>query len=58
MKLWNGTHKKHISFKRVESKIKLGSLNFNNMKNSEARHEVLKNINVVDNFTIGNETQK
>ena len=58
IKLWRGTHAKCISFKITNRKLKLGTLNFNNMKNVEARYEVLKDTHVIDNFTAGNETQK
>ena len=56
MKLWNGTHTKYISFKRTDRKVKLGTLHFNNMKNVEARYEVLENMNVLDNVMVGCET--
>ena len=56
MKLWNRTHTKYISFKRIDSKVKLGTLHFNNMKNVEARYEVLENMNVMDNVMVGYET--
>ena len=57
IKVWNITHAKCVSFKRTDSKVKLGTLCFNNMKNAEARHEALEDIHVMDNFMVGNETQ-
>ena len=56
MKLWNETHAKCVSFKRTNSEVKLGTLHFNNMKNVEARYEVLENMNVMENFTVGDKT--
>ena len=53
MKLCNGTHAKHVSFKRSDNNVKLGTLCFNNMKNLEARHEVLEDFNVMDKFRVG-----
>ena len=44
-------------FLRTNIKEKLGNLNFNNMKNVETRHEILEYVNVMDNFTVGNEIQ-
>ena len=57
IKLWNGTYTKHISFKWTDNKVKLGNLHFNNVKNVEARYEVLEEINVMDNFIVGEEMQ-
>ena len=51
--LWNGTHVKHIYFKSEDKKVKFGILHVNNMKNVEAIHEVLEDINVMDNFMVG-----
>ena len=45
MKLWNGKHSKYASFKRIESKVKLGTLHFNNMKTIAGTNEVLFDIN-------------
>ena len=39
MKLWNGTHANFVCFKK-NSKVKVGSLHVNNMKNVETRYEV------------------
>ena len=36
---WNGTHAKHISLKKIDSKVKLEISHVNNMKNVEARCE-------------------
>ena len=57
LKLWNVNHTKHVSYKRTNSKVKLGTLHFNNMKNVEARYEELENIVMMDNLTVGNLTQ-
>ena len=55
MKLWNGTHAKHISFKKTNSEVKLGSLYVDNI-NVEARYDVLENLNVMENFRKEEET--
>ena len=55
MKLWNGTHAKHIYFKRINSGVKLGTLHVNNMKNFETTYEVLENMSVMENFIVGDE---
>ena len=39
MQMWTGKHTKHVSFKRTESKVKLGTLHFNNVKNIAGRCE-------------------
>ena len=39
----------------IDNKVKLGTLHFNNMKNAEVRYEVLEDINVMDNFMVGEE---
>ena len=57
MKLWNRTHIKFISFKRIDSKVKLGTLHFNNMINAQSRHEVLEDFHVMDTFTTRDEMQ-
>ena len=58
LKFWDGNHAKHASLKRVYSKVRLGTLNFNNMKNVEARSKALDDIQVMDNFIVGNETHR
>ena len=57
MKLWNGAHTKETYFNRGDNKVKLGKLHFNNATNEEARHEVLEDINAMDDFTIRKEMQ-
>ena len=56
LKFWNGNHSNNVSFKRVDSKVKLGSLHFNNTKNLEARYELSDDIQVMDKFIVRNET--
>ena len=57
IKLWNRTNAKHIYFKTTDNKAKLGTLHFNNKKNTEDRCEVLEDIDVMDKFIVGDETQ-
>ena len=57
LKIWNGNHTKHVSFKRTNNKVKLGTLHFNNMKNIEVRYEALEDYHVLEIFTVGNVTQ-
>ena len=57
IKLWNGNHEKHVSFKITNSKAKLATLHFNNMKDFEARHEVLEDAHMLENFKVVNTTQ-
>ena len=57
IKIWNGNHENYISFKRIENKLKLRTLYFNNVKNAEARHEVLEDTHAMDNFALVNETK-
>ena len=47
-----------IFFNQADSKVKLGTLNFNNMKNVESRYEALDEIQAMENFIAGNETYK
>ena len=54
-KIWNGNQAKFIYFKRANSELKLGTSYVNNMKNVEARYEVLENMSVMENFTVGDE---
>ena len=56
MKLWNRKHTKCASFKRTESEVKLGTLYFNNIKNTAGRYEVLFDINVTDKCIAGYKT--
>ena len=52
MKSLNVTHAKQIFFKRTNSETKLGTFHVNNMKNFEARHEVLENVDVMETFVV------
>ena len=45
-------------FKKINSEVKLGSFHFNNMKNVEARYEVIEKMNLIINFIVGEETYK
>ena len=45
-------------FQRTKIKVKLGTLNFNNMKNVEERYDVSEDVHVMDDFAVGNEIQK
>ena len=56
MQMWTGKHTKHVSFKKTESKVKLGTLHFNNMKNIAGRYEALFDINAMDRVQVGNKT--
>ena len=56
MQMWTGKHTKHVSFKKTESKVKLGTLHFNNMKNIAGRYEALFDINAMDRVQAGNKT--
>ena len=58
LKLLNGNHTKYISFKRTKSKTKLGTLNFKNMNNVEARYEVLEDTHLLKNVIVRNIMQK
>ena len=53
MQMWTGKHTKHVSFKRTESKVKLGTLHFNNVKNVAGRYEVLFDVNVLNKVKVG-----
>ena len=55
IKLWNMNHAQCVSFKRTDDKAKLETLYVNNMKNAEARYEVLEDIHVMDDFMVGDE---
>ena len=57
LKLWNGNHANHVSFKRTNIKVKLGTLHFIDMKNFQSRYEALEDVHVLGNFTVGNVMQ-
>ena len=52
---WN-LCKAYFLEKNTNSEVKIGSLNVNNMKNVEARYEVLQKMHVMEIFLIGEET--
>ena len=38
--------------KKTNSEVKLGTSHYDNMKNVEARYEVLENVNVMEDFIV------
>ena len=54
MKFWNRTMQSIFPLK-TDSKVKLGTLHVNNMKNLEHRCEVLEKNNMMEKFTIQNQ---
>ena len=47
-KLWNWGYTKYISFKEIDSNLRLGIFHTNNIRNIEGKFEVLENISIID----------
>ena len=47
-----------VFLSKKNSKIKLGTLNFNNMKTVKPMHGFLEKLNMMENFIVGKESHK
>jgi len=43
---WDNNNTKYVSFKKMNKDVKISLLHLNNMTNSEAKYEVLENLDV------------